>query len=97
MGLPLYLVGDVPRIQNERNGAKLSAGFHLNKKFQPGDDRHVVIGNDKIHVLSLLQPRQRGGPMFGFVAGIPMVLQKKLQGLPGHRMIIHEENVFHDG
>jgi hypothetical protein len=35
--------------------------------------------------------------MFGFVAGIPMVFQKGLQGLPGYLMIIHEENAFHDG
>ena len=35
--------------------------------------------------------------MFGFFAGIPMVLQKVLQGLPSHLMIIDEENVFHDG
>jgi hypothetical protein len=26
-----------------------------------------------------------------------MVLQKELHGLPGHLMIIHEKNAFHDG
>jgi hypothetical protein len=26
-----------------------------------------------------------------------MMLQKEFQSLPGHRMIIHEENAFHDG
>lgn len=89
-------VCDVPRIQNEGNGAKLSAGFHLAEKFPPGHNRHVIIGYDEVHVLALHQPRQRGGPMFGFFADIPMVLQKELQGLSGHRMIIHEENTFHE-
>jgi len=35
--------------------------------------------------------------MFGFFAGIPLVLQKELQGLPGQLMIIDEENAFYDG
>jgi hypothetical protein len=35
--------------------------------------------------------------MFGFFAGIPMVLQQELQGLPGHLKFIDEENAFHDG
>jgi hypothetical protein len=97
MGLSLYLVGDVPRIQNEGNGAEMSAGSHLNEKFQTGHDRHLVIGHDEIHGLTLRQPSKRGGPMFGFLAGIPMVLQKVLQGLPGHLMIIDEENAFQLG
>lgn len=75
----------------------MSAGFHMDEKFQPCHDRHVVIGNDEIHILPLLQPSESGGPMFGFFAGIPMVLQKELHGLPGHLMIIHEKNAFHDG
>jgi len=97
MGLSLYLVGDVPRIQNEGNGAEMRVSSHLNEKFQTRHDRHLVIGNDEIHVLSLLQPSESGGPMFGFFAGIPMVLQKVLQGVSGHLMIIDEENAFHDG
>jgi hypothetical protein len=68
---------------------------HLNEKFQTRHDRHLVIGNDEIHVLFLLQPSESGGPMFGFFAGIPMVFQKELQGLPSHLMIIDEENAFH--
>ena len=75
----------------------MRVGSHLNEKFQTRHDRHLIIGNDEIHVLSLLQPSKSGGPMFGFFAGIPMVLQKELQGLPGHLMIIDEENAFHDG
>ena len=70
---------------------------HLNEKFQTRHDRHVVIGDDEIHVLSLLKPSESDGPMFGFFAGIPLVLQKELQGLPGHLMIIDEENAFHYG
>ena len=97
MGLSLYLVGDVPRIQNEGDNEKMRVGFHLNEKFQTRHDRHLVVGNDEIHVLSLLQPSKSDGPMFGFLAGIPMVLQKEFQGFPGHLMIIDEENAFHLG
>ena len=97
MGLPLYLVGDVSRIQNKGNSVEMRVGFHLKEKFQAAHDGHVVIGNDEIHLLALLQPSERGGTMFGFVTGIPMVLQKELQCLPGHLMIIDEENAFHVG
>ena len=97
MGLSLYLVRDVPRIQDKGNGTEMLVGFHLKEKFHSGHDRHVVIGNDEIHLLPLLQPSERGSPMFGLLAGIPMMLQKVLQGLPSHLMIIDEENVFHDG
>ena len=47
--------------------------------------------------MARIKPSKGGDPMFGFVAGIPMVFQKGLQGLPGYLMIIHEENAFHDG
>jgi hypothetical protein len=97
MGLLLYLVGDVPRIQNEGNSAEMRGGFHLNEKFHAGHDRHLVIRHDEIHVQALRQPSESVGPMFGFFAGIPMVLQKVLQALPSHLMIIDEENAFHDG
>jgi len=97
MGLALYLVGDVPRIKNKGNGVEMRVGFHLMEKFQAGHDGHVVIGNDEIHGLSLLQPSQRGSAMFGFVTGMPMMLQKELQGMPSHCMIIDEENAFHVG
>jgi len=67
----------------------MSVGSHLNEKFQTRHDRHLVIGNDEIHVLSLRQPSESGGPMFGFFAGIPY--------LPGQLMIIDQENTFHYG
>jgi hypothetical protein len=46
--------------------------------------------------VSLLQPSERNGPMFGFVTGIPMLLQQELQNLPDLLMIIDEENAFHE-